>query len=321
MPTSMPITLPELATTTVSRLRGVTDERAAALAAFGVENVLDLLTVYPRRHIDRSNLVRLADLEDGMEALVLVTVQSVSSKLTKQRRSMVTVQVGDGSGGRLSVVFFNQPWRERQLRVGVEVALFGRVEAQRGLTMMNPVVDLIGDRMGRIVPVYPQSEKTKITSWSIAGLTGNALEKCSARGLMDPVPPAILRQYDLIGRDEAFRAIHFPESAEQQAAARRRLAFDELFRVQMVLVTRKRALERRSTGIRHNTEGDLVARFHAALPFPLTGDQRSVIAEIETDLSSHQPMHRLLQGDVGAGKTLWPCRHSSWPSRAVIRVR
>lgn len=299
-----PITLAELAQIPLERIKGIGEKRLAALKSMEVDTVLDLVSFYPRRWVDRTNEARIADLEEGREALVLVEVRSVTKRQTKNRKTMVTVQVGDGSG-RLTVVFFNQPWRERQLRTEMKVALFGKAERFRGAWQMtNPIVDMIGDRTGRIVPIYPQSEKSGLSTWEIAGWVENALERCRARGLGDPVPPSVLARHGLIDRARALQGIHLPETMSDVAVARRRLAFDELLRVQLVLVLRKRAIERDAVGIRHVIEGELVTRFHGSLPFPLTGAQRRVIAEIGADLESPKPMHRLLQGDVGAGKTV-----------------
>ncbi|HEY1279187.1 MAG TPA: ATP-dependent DNA helicase RecG, partial [Acidimicrobiales bacterium] len=232
------------------------------------------------------------------------TVRSVNRRQTRTRRTMVTATVGDGSG-RLSVVFFNQPWRERQLRPGMEVALFGKADVYRGgLQMTNPIVDLIGDRTGRIVPIYPQSEKAAIATWEIAALVEKALQRWDANGIPDPVPASVRQRYGLVDRRAAFFAIHAPETMRDKELARRRLAFDELLRVQLVLVLRKRALERDAAGIRHDVAGSLVRRFHEHLPFPLTGAQRRTIVEIQADLAGPHPMHRLLQGDVGSGKTV-----------------
>ena len=298
------ITLRQLDERSVAELKGVGPKKVAALASVGVTSVLDLLTTYPRRWVDRTEEARVIDLLPGREALVLVTVRSVSKRITRNRRTMVTAQVGDGSG-RMSAVFFNQPWRERQLRPGMTVALFGKADSYRGsLQMTNPVVDLIGDRTGRIVPIYPQSEKADLSTWEIAGWVESALERCRARGIADPVPSEVLASRELIGRQQALFGIHEPETMAEKEEARRRLAFDELLRVQLVLVLRKQALERDAKGIRHDVSGALVARFHEHLPFTLTDDQRSVIAEIERDLAGPHPMHRLLQGDVGSGKTV-----------------
>ncbi|MEO8162156.1 MAG: ATP-dependent DNA helicase RecG, partial [Ilumatobacteraceae bacterium] len=170
--------------------------------------------------------------------------------------------------------------------------------------MTNPVVDLIGDRTGRIVAIYPQSEKANLNTWEIAGWVENALERCKPRGICDPVPVEVLAQLEIASREEALWGIHLPESIHAKDLARRRLAFDELLRVQLVLVGRKRAFERDSTGIQHNVSGEHVRRFEQALPFPLTDAQHRVINEITADLAGPHPMHRLLQGDVGSGKTI-----------------
>ena len=298
------ITLRDLAAIPVARLKGVGDKKLASLAAVGIENVFDLLTTYPRRWVDRTNEARISDLVVGEEALVLAAVRSVHKRTTRNRRTMVNVNVGDGSG-RLDVVFFNQPWRERQLRDGLEVALFGKVDTYRGgLQMSNPIVDLIGDRTGKIVPIYPQSEKAQLSTWELAGWIDEALRRCAERGVDDPVPPAILRRLDLVERGTALHGIHHPDAMDQKEAARRRLAFDELLRVQLVLVLRKRAMERESRGLVHTLGGELIDRFYDALEFPLTDAQQRVIAEIAGDLGATHPMHRLLQGDVGSGKTV-----------------
>jgi ATP-dependent DNA helicase RecG len=302
--TRPPITLRDLAAIDVGQLKGVGDKRRAALASLEIDTVLDLITTYPRRWVDRTNEARISDLVPGQEALVLVTVRSVTKRTTRNRRTMVNANVGDGSG-RMEVVFFNQPWRERQLKEGLQIALYGKADTYRGgLQMANPIVDLIGDRTGRIVSIYPQSEKAQITTWEIAGLVEESLRRCHERGIADPVPPNVRQRLALMERGMAFSLIHLPETMRDKEQARRRLAFDELLRVQLVLVMRKRELERTSRGLTHVVDGELVRRFHAALPYPLTGAQVRAIAEIEADLASPHPMHRLLQGDVGAGKTV-----------------
>jgi ATP-dependent DNA helicase RecG len=298
------LSLRDLAAIDVGRLKGVGDKKRSALASIDIDDLLDLLTHYPRRWVDRTHEARIADLVPGEEALVLATVRSVSKRVTRNRRTMVTANVGDGSG-RLDVVFFNQPWRERQLRDGLQIALFGKADVYRGgLQMSNPIVDLIGDRTGKIVPIYPQSEKVQLNTWEIAGWVEEALRRCRDRGIADPVPDAVVRKYGLLSRFDALANIHLPETLRDKERARHRLAFDELLRVQLVLVLRKRAMERDRLGIVHDVRGDLVDRFRAALPYPLTRAQRRAIEEIEVDLAAPHPMHRLLQGDVGSGKTV-----------------
>ena len=208
--TDRPITLRDLSEKGVGELKGVGDRRVAALRELGIESILDLVTYYPRRWVDRTHEARVRDLVPGREALVLVEVRSVTKRQTRQRRAMVTAQVGDESG-RMSVVFFNQPWRERQLMPGLQVALFGKPEEYRGaLQMTNPVVDLIGDRTGRIVPIYPQSEKAAIHTWELAELVEQALRRCERRGIADPVPGEVRRRLGLIDRQTALFGIHLP---------------------------------------------------------------------------------------------------------------
>ena len=299
-----PLTFDDLAQIDIARLKGVGEAKQRALHEYGISDVLELLMTYPRRWVDRTNQQRVADAALGEEVLLVVEVRGVEERQMRNRRKMVNVRVGDGTG-TLRITFFNQPWRARQLTVGLVVAIHGKVEDYRGsLQMTNPVVDLIGDRTGRIVPIYPQSEKVRITTWELAALVDQALRRCESRGLADPLPIADQERLGLVGRFEALKSIHGPDSMADATAARRRLAFDELLRVQVELVRRKRELERTSQGIEHVVGGELVERFVGALPFPLTAAQRRAIDEIATDMASPQPMHRLLQGDVGAGKTI-----------------
>ena len=177
-----PISLRELAGIDVARLRGIGERKRESLGSLGIDSVLDLLMTYPRRWVDRTNEARIGDLEAGTEALVLVTVHSAKKRVSRNRRSIVEAVVGDGTG-RMHITFFNQPWRERQLVADLNIALYGKVDTYRGgLQMTNPVVDLIGDRTGRIVPIYPQSEKAQISTWEMAGWVENALQRASRTG-------------------------------------------------------------------------------------------------------------------------------------------
>jgi ATP-dependent DNA helicase RecG len=291
-----------LADKPVAVLAGIGPKKASALEQVGVTTILDLLTYYPRRYLDRTNQADIADLVEGEEAMVLAIVKRANTRRTRAGRVMVEIDVFDGSS-YLKCTFFNQPWRSKQLKAGTEAVFFGKVDRYRGRRQMtNPVVDLVGDRTGRIVPVYPQSEKVELTTWEVAGWMAEALDR--AGDLIDPVPVRVRDSLDLVDRTWAIHQIHAPESMGAAQAARRRLAFDELFRLQVVLVVRKRALERDALGIRHRSGGPLLERFRAQLPFTLTKAQERAIAEIAADLTGPHPMHRLLQGDVGSGKTI-----------------
>ena len=278
--------------------------KAKALASVGIYTVLDLLTYYPRRYVDRTNQAAICDLEDGVEAMVIATVSSVFAKKLSNNRSLVAVGVDDGTG-HLKLAFFNQPWRERQLCANQEVVIFGKLDRYRGQKQMtNPIVDLIGDETGRIVPVYQQSEKAGIYTREIRRWVDEALRRSQQRGISDPLPESVRSHYDLVGRHQALVAIHRPASSDARYSARNRLVFDELLRLQLKLVMRKRAVQQTAVGICHDTSGELLDRFFDSLGFALTNAQHRVIGELTDDMARPVPMHRLLQGDVGAGKTV-----------------
>jgi ATP-dependent DNA helicase RecG len=326
MSETAPRRLRELGEIPVSRLNRIGEKRTVALASMGIDNVFDLLTIYPRRYIDRTKRVDLSDLTVGEEAAVFGEVTKIKGRRTKNGRVMVEASVSDDSGS-FKVVFFNQGWRENQLPVGVQALFFGKVTDYRGQRQMtNPVVDVIigpsGDerdasRIGRVVPIYPASGKAGLTSWEIGGFIDESLRR--AGPMLDPVPETALAEFDLVDRTASYRGIHLPADFADIRPARRRLAFDEFLRLQLLLALRRRRLEASSAGIRHpinvedldvgpgalaDTSSSLVRRFLVGHHFALTSAQRRVLGEIATDLSSPLPMHRLLQGDVGSGKTV-----------------
>ncbi|MGH9066891.1 MAG: ATP-dependent DNA helicase RecG [Acidimicrobiales bacterium] len=315
---------------TVDRVSKVGPKSVDALAQLGIYTVLDLLTHYPRRYLDRTAQAAISDMAVGEEATVLATVRRVAGRRTRQGRALVEADVFDGRA-YMRVVFFNQGWRAKQLKAGRQALFFGKLDSYKGRRQMtNPVVDLVGEeadtgeantgeadtgegntgaggRTNRIVPVYPQSEKANLTTWELGGWIAEAVRR--ATPLLDPVPGRFLEALGLIDRDAAMRAVHAPETMEEAESGRRRLAFDELLRLQLGLVSRKRATERAARGIRHRVQvgteaGELLAQFRQRLPFSLTKAQDGAIDEILADLAGPLPMHRLLQGDVGSGKTV-----------------
>ena len=313
--------LAQLDDISVTTLVSVKPKKAEALAEWGVTSVLDLLTTYPRRYIDRTRTADVADLAVGDEAVVFAEVKSARSIRNPRGRGRVEVSVFDATGD-MTLVFFNQPWREGQLTVGSQVLVWGKLAEYRGKRQMaHPIVDLVArvesgaveSRMNQIIPVYPASAKAGLNSWEIATYVKEALDR--AGPLADPLPVEWRRRFKLNGRTDAVRSIHRPERPADPWPARDRLVFDELLRLQLILVLRRRAVERAARAIRHEVSPDelspggglgatLVGRFVAGLPFELTGAQRAALAQIFGDMAGPLPMHRLLQGDVGSGKTV-----------------
>ncbi len=318
--------LRQLGDVSVSQLRHVGEKRTEALSSLGIDNVFDLLTVYPRRYIDRTRRVDLSDLNVGDEAAVFGEVKKVAGRRTRQGRAMVEVTVSDEDDS-FKVVFFNQAWRERQLGVGVQALFFGKVSDYKGQRQMtNPVVDVIvgatgegrdASKVGRVVAIYPASGKAGITSWEMGGFIEESLRR--AGPLFDPLSVVERTALDLVDRTQAYWGIHLPHDLDEPVVARRRLAFDEFLRLQLLLALRRQRLEASSAGIRHPFDvadlvpssevpdpeaSSLVKRFLAAHRFTLTNAQRRVLEEIAHDMTSSLPMHRLLQGDVGSGKTM-----------------
>ena len=211
--------LRQLAQLSVAKLERVGPKRLEGLKEMGIETVLDLITHYPRRYLDRTAQVAIRELKVGEEALVLGTVKRAEARRTRNNRSMTEIDVFDGSG-YLKATFFNQPWRAKQLPAGTEIAMFGKVDVFNGTRKMtNPVVDLVGNRTGKIVPLYPQSEKSGLTTWELGEWIEEALER--AGDFAEPLPERWADELDIVSRTWAMRQIHLPESMGAAQAARR----------------------------------------------------------------------------------------------------
>ena len=289
----------------IERVQGLTGKRGASLRKAGIASVADLLLHVPRRYVDRSRTLPLAELPLGEEVTVIGKVRKVSIRRPKRNLTIVEATIDDGSGV-LTAIWFNQAFRERQLSEGTEVALSGTVERYRGrLQMSSPDADVL-DRpsealtTGRVMPVHPTAGG--VGPGYVRRAVHNALLR--SRPIDDPVPGDIRERLGLVGRDTAIADIHFPEEPGAVAPARERLVFDELFRLEVALAARKHRQVDAAEGITHSLEGGLVASFLESLPYGLTGAQQRVIAEIQHDMASPHPMHRLLQGEVGSGKTV-----------------
>jgi ATP-dependent DNA helicase RecG len=315
--------LRQLADLPVSTLDKVGPAAERELGELGVSSVLDLLTHYPRRYIDGTRLAPLADLAIGDKASVLAEVRRVNRPPARYGRgrgrspARVEFDVVDESGG-VKVVFFNQTWRAKQLPVGTLALFFGAISSYRDTRqMVNPTAEVLrsggeeddgesAPESGRVFPVYPLTEKADLTSARISRYAAEALKR--AKEFAEPLPERWRKQFHLLDRTTAFNHIHQPAAIADVEPARQRLAFDELFRLQLALVLRQRRLQEDARGIRHvvsHPDADtLVDQFLLRLPFEPTSAQRKAIDTIRDDLAGPLPMHRLLQGDVGSGKTV-----------------
>ncbi len=279
----------------------------------GIENIADLLSHYPRRYVDRTKMRSLHSLVPGERSTVVLRVLSVTSRRSRANRAMVEARCSDGSA-EVTLVFFNQGWRARQLSEGAQLLAFGKLEVFRGRRqMVNPTVDLFSSLEGdadaagfaKVVPIYPSSDKAGIVSWQIARWVDEALRR--AGRMADPLPAHWRSALGLWARSEALQAIHAPRSMDEVEPARRRLAFDELLRIQVAAAQRRSSLELQARGVVHlpaESRLDLLEQFWSSFPFEPTRSQAAAMSEIARDMATERPMHRLLQGDVGSGKTL-----------------
>ncbi|HWH00627.1 MAG TPA: ATP-dependent DNA helicase RecG, partial [Pilimelia sp.] len=295
-------------------LRKALGERTAkALAGhLDLHTVGDLVYHFPRRYDERGEHTDLHSLTVGEQVTVHAQVLRTAVRPMRARSGrLLEVTVGDGAGAVLTCTFFNQAWRERDLKPGRWGLFAGKVTEFRGKRQLNgPDYVLLGadddagqeveEFAGAFIPVYPAA--AAVPTWTIARCVRVVLDTLAPPE--DPLPPAVRAGRNLVGLPEALREIHRPSSKEALYRARRRLKWDEAFAVQLTLVQRKQRAAAWPARPRPRRDDGLLAAFDAALPFELTTGQRSVGAEIAADLSTAHPMHRLLQGEVGSGKTL-----------------
>lgn len=289
----------------VRSLPGVGPQRAALLGKLGLATVADLLEYFPRRHEDRTHFKPISAVVHGE----LETVQGVVTGVqeVRPRRGLRLLKVGVTDGMTVAWgVWFNQPYLARQFKPGARVIFSGRVERRYGqIQFQNPEYELAGDgdplHTGRIVPVYPLTEG--LHARAMRALMKQVIDSYVPQ-LGEVLPAALVQKYRLMGRSEAYRAIHFPHSREELEQARRRLIFDELFFMQLGLAVIKSLHKREEPGVPHSPDGELHRRFLASLPFALTGAQQRAYDQIRRDMEAPRPMQRLVQGDVGSGKTV-----------------
>jgi ATP-dependent DNA helicase RecG len=287
-------------------VKGVGPARAESLRRLGIENVNDILTHFPRTYYDRRHLAAIARLQPGVEETFVARVLTVTQRGPFRRRSILTAAVGDDTG-IVQVVWFNQPYLARHLKPGRELVVSGRLSFYRGQRqIVNPEFELVGDEAedgpaGKIVPVYRLT--AGVTQRYLRSLIRAVLDRY-AGAVTETLPQELVDELALPSRVAALGAMHFPDDEDARARALERMKLEELFYMQLVLsLQRARRLEH-ATRPRLVSAFDLERRFLAGLPFSLTRAQERVLGEIHADLATGRGMNRLLQGDVGSGKTI-----------------
>src|ERR671919_60808 len=292
----------------------VTGKKARGLEKLNLATVQDLLQHYPRRHVDRTEVRTIRELatmsaeERGKESQVLAKVERIGRPIrTKTGKKLIKGRIRDETGS-IAVTWFNLEWVARALKPGTEAFFYGKLDSFRGtLQMTMPRFELIRTgrepfNVGRIIPIYPatadlSSDEIRRLIWDNLNQTGD---------VMDPLPDELRSRLHLMKRGDALRLYHFPDDMTDVQSAENRLVFDEVFTLQLGLVYRKRRLERTVQGISHAlpAQDSLSEVFLTQLPFEPTGGQRRACDEVAADMNRSFPMHRLLEGEVGSGKTV-----------------
>ncbi len=288
----------------IQYVKGVGPKRSSFLSRLGIKTVGHLLYHFPRRYEDRSRVVPISGIRVGEIQTVKGEIIASGTKKTYRGYTILNVVIDDGTG-RICATWFNQPYLEKQFSAGSSVYLSGRVNFYGEIQIVNPAFEIITEKhdplqSGCIVPIYPLTEN--INQRQMRMIYKNT-HNMPGSNITEFLPFSIRERHKLTNLPQALRKIHFPETEEDWKDARRRLIFDEFFLMQIALARRK-STRLRKNGISHVSEGHLFKKFKNNLPFPLTGAQDRVIGEITRDMGKRHPMNRLVQGEVGSGKTI-----------------
>ena len=285
-------------------IKGVGPAKAKLLANLGVATVEDLLYLFPHRYEDRTQFTPIAMVQVGLAQTICGQVVSCRRNFYSKNGAVEAV-ITDKSG-RMSCVWFNQPYMHKILKEGQEIVLYGRVDIfNKRLQMVVPDFELIvaEDRslnMGRIVPIYPLTKG--VSQRYLRKLVDSCLTEHAAQ-LQDIIPETVRKKRALNPIAQSIRQIHFPSDGDHQQKAIDRIAFEEFFLFQICVILRRLSLVQK-IGIVHKIEDRLIEEYKSSFPFKLTNAQIKSIAEIGVDMAQNRPMLRMIQGDVGSGKTV-----------------
>lgn len=287
----------------VEAVSQVSPQRARALAVRGIEVVRDLLDRFPRRYLDMSQVVTIAQATIGLSCTLVARIYEAKVKKPRRNLNILEITLLD-STGTLIVTCFNQPWLADKLHKDDLVSVSGTIEFNYGFKRMtNPIITRLeeaGEAHGIIQAFH--GSINKLSPSIVKRMIAHALEE--VRGLYDPLPLSLREHYRLCSRYQAYRAIHFPESIEEVDMARRRLLYEELFFLELQLITEQREHALQFPGFEQGADEALVSELAHVLPFELTSEQAGARDEIWADMAAPKAMDRLLLGDVGTGKTI-----------------
>ena len=287
----------------VQFIKGVGPSRVKLLNILGIYTIEDLISYYPRTYEDRTKITKIAELQDGQSAMIEGVTTSGASTARLRRNMTITKVIVEDDTGRALISWFNQDYVKTRIHAKEKYRFFGRVSKKSGITEFNsPVFDAENEQKntGKIVPVYPTTKGLNQTS--IRQAIKNALALVNEK-LEESLPEYIVKQYNLMSLEDATNQIHFPSNMEKFTLARKRLAFEELLTFQLALLSLKTQYDNEIRGIKYD-ENVKMSDVINTLPFRLTKAQLRVLEEIDRDMESEKPMNRLLQGDVGSGKTI-----------------
>ncbi|MDN5760569.1 MAG: DEAD/DEAH box helicase, partial [Tomitella sp.] len=280
-------------------LDGVGDKTLTRLTAGGIGSVYDLLMRIPLRYVDRTRLVPLQDLRAGQKQVTFLA--RVVSKTTNWEKRYARFVLGD-KHVRVGAMFFNATWMGKRFTRGDLLIVQGDVGDFNGmLSMTAPLLEPLQDASAPLLSIYPQSQKHQVDTWMLRRAAVDALRRLPS--LADPLPAPLIAKRRLPTRLAALRAVHVPETKQQADEGHDRLAYDELLRMQLALGVLRNA-QAAEPGVHHAPTGRLLDAWLTSLPYRPTGAQTRTIGEIRADMAAGRPMNRLLQGDVGSGKTL-----------------
>ncbi|MEO0183460.1 MAG: ATP-dependent DNA helicase RecG, partial [candidate division WOR-3 bacterium] len=290
----------------IQYIKGIGPKRASYFKKINIENVKDLLFLVPRRYLDYSNVLKIKDLKINDEGTVIGQVHLIEIKKAQHRGEIVNLLLRDETGS-VVVRWFNRPDLKSKFKIGDWLMVSGKVTFFYHKQFINPVYEIIGGEdnppertSGTIIPIYPLTEGLSI--WDIRRAMNIALELCLEQ-VVETIPEYILHRNSLPGLKKALKDLHFPQNMEDAINARRRLVYDEFFFFELALARRRLKIKNQE-GVPLERRGSLTDLFLNSLSFKLTNGQQKVIEEITHDLSQPKPMNRLLQGDVGSGKTV-----------------